>query len=389
MTAKRKKDTEEKMPASSFTSSVPTASPLFTHQFGLVSMNVAMCRPSAVAPPSWTPTDQMKHLVSCLLFQENASSSSSSSAWPLVVALQECPSPEWSDAVFGPYGYQTVASARTHMGWTCLIVLQQQESTVPRISVCHIQPIALPEPSSTATRLSSSPFPAAVATMTLELPTDPTTVSAAAAASNESMSPPSPPQRRLTCLLASVHLEPFAEGSVIRQKQLQALHNLAVSQPDSTLMIIAGDTNMREQESDFVERNLHFLDAWKAAGAARDTKFTWDTIDHRHGRAVTSGSNRRRSGGKGPSTANTGAWFNAYYGYEGTRQYNARYDRIYLYHKDNVASRTASASSNQRPWKVQNFSLVAHRPIPPSNDHFLSDHFGISVTLNLSMLKGN
>ena len=91
------------------------------------------------------------------------------------------------------------------------------------------------------------------------------------------------------------------------------------------------------------------LDGWKLAGSQDLTRYTWDTIDHRDD--VQGGS------------------FNQYYG-GSTRQYQARYDRIYC-------SKTAVADI-----RVPSFDLIANLPLT-SNNHFLSDHFGISAVVNI------
>jgi len=141
-------------------------------------------------------------------------------------------------------------------------------------------------------------------------------------------------------LVASVHLAPFGEGKHERQMQMKALIRSAGSVP----LIIAGDTNMRVAEDYVMEKHLHLVDVWKQSGAWNATKWTWDTKDH-------------------------GSYFNRYYG-DSTREYVARYDRIY------ASLLPASKLS------VQSFELIANRPVA-NKFHFLSDHFGISTTFEI------
>jgi endonuclease/exonuclease/phosphatase family metal-dependent hydrolase len=136
--------------------------------------------------------------------------------------------------------------------------------------------------------------------------------------------------------VASVHLEPFQSGSFERQVQMQELLEAAQSMP----LIVLGDTNMRDGEDSYHEKS--YQDAWKVLGALEATRYTWDTIIH-------------------------GTSFNQYYG-TSTRQYQKRYDRVYF--TTNVL-------------KPTEFTLIANQPIPPSKDHFLSDHFGVAVSVQI------
>lgn len=148
--------------------------------------------------------------------------------------------------------------------------------------------------------------------------------------------------------VASVHLEPFEGGSSIRLQQMQDLRKL-VTQDGGTPLIIAGDTNMRDSEDATYESVLSLRDAWKdaAAGASsEETRFTWDTVDH------------------------AGVQFNEYYGAE-TRQYQCRYDRVYY------------CETSKTRLRAVEFGLIANRPVPPSTNHFLSDHFGMAVSFQV------
>jgi hypothetical protein len=113
-------------------------------------------------------------------------------------------------------------------------------------------------------------------------------------------------------------------------------------------LLFAGDTNMRQSEDDVMEGTLGLFDAWKAGGAQPETKFSWDTNDH---------------------TAEGGS-FNKYYG-DRTREYNARYDRVYFSKHKTLPSIA-----------VDSFELIANQPLT-NQYHFMSDHFGISTLLSL------
>jgi len=143
--------------------------------------------------------------------------------------------------------------------------------------------------------------------------------------------------------IASVHLKPFKTGSVLREQQVKEL--ISAADDEGIPLLFAGDTNMRDSEDSTMEKTFDLKDIWREAGAEANSQYTWDTIDH------------RREGGA----------FNQYYG-SSTRQYQRRYDRIYV-HGANVS--------------VTTFELLANRPIGSSKDHFLSDHFGISAQIKI------
>ena len=129
------------------------------------------------------------------------------------------------------------------------------------------------------------------------------------------------------------------------------------SSDETKALVLAGDTNMRVKEDSFAEQVLHLRDAWKESGADAATKFTWNTIDRR---STIDGKHK--------------GFFNEYYGAQ-TRQYTARYDRVYFKSPD-------STGATLHP---VDFQLLASTPISPSNNHFLSDHFGIYAEFQLSV----
>jgi len=163
-----------------------------------------------------------------------------------------------------------------------------------------------------------------------------------------------PEKRNRKILVASVHLAPFKGGSKKREEQVGAL--LQHARDAGVPIVLAGDTNMRESEDDAMEDELGLSDAWKVAGSNLETKFTWDTNDH-----TTTGT----------TVGTVNGSFNRYYG-NSTRQYNARYDRIYFF----------SDQKSLVEVGVDSFELIANHPLT-NPYHFLSDHFGISTVLSL------
>jgi len=158
-------------------------------------------------------------------------------------------------------------------------------------------------------------------------------------------------------LVASVHLEPFTHGSRRRAEQMEAILEEAKSL--SLPVVIAGDTNMRPTEDRVMEEDLQLLDVWKLAGSNPSTQFTWDTLDHRTD-ATETGKDGDQKGG----------YFNQYYG-QSTRQYTARYDRIYIHHANHSIDVVATDDSSP-----VTFDLIGNKPMTSKLD-FLSDHFGV------------
>lgn len=276
----------------------------------VASMNVSGCRPSAVAPQSWSSEKQQSAL-EFELFRRSM---------PDILALQECPSATWAEEAFPKY--RALGSALSHAGFVTLML---QRDAPFRL----VQKLAFGDRN----------LPAVIAEL-------------AVADNSESR-----------FFVGSVHLEPFTTGENVRQDQLLALlaaMDKASSTPSSDetkALVLAGDTNMRVKEDSFAEQVLHLRDAWKESGADAATKFTWNTIDRR---STIDGKHK--------------GFFNEYYGAQ-TRQYTARYDRVYFKSPD-------STGATLHP---VDFQLLASTPISPSNNHFLSDHFGIYAEFQLSV----
>lgn len=225
---------------------------------------------------------------------------------PDVLCLQECPDARCMEEKFP--AYSRIQSRPSHAGFTTILVKLSLE----------LKPIAGP----------NLPYdtPAAIATL----------VHRADDSDHK--------EDRPVLAIASVHLKPFERGSFGRLQQIEDL--VSASTDLGVPLIFAGDTNMRDTEDSSAEERFQLKDAWKEAGQEEITQYTWDTIDHR------------------PS----GGTFNQYYG-SSTRQYQRRYDRIYV-HGTNLS--------------VKSFNLLANQPIGESRDHFLSDHFGIAAHLEVN-----
>lgn len=129
----------------------------------------------------------------------------------------------------------------------------------------------------------------------------------------------------------SCHLFPFKNNSSTRFGQLEdILHEVDDDMP----LIIAGDMNMREDETKQVLSSFNVKDAFYLKGS-KETKFTWDSRINRYN--------------------------------ENSHKFIARFDRIFI-----------------RGFDISEFRLIGNKPISENNDHFLSDHYGIVAELNYS-----
>ncbi|CAJ1942866.1 unnamed protein product [Cylindrotheca closterium] len=280
----------------------------------LVSMNVAGCVPSQMAPESWTQKDSIDAVRSEVISHR-----------PDWIALQESPGGvELVDQVFGQQGYKAVGATYSHADQVVLLVKKDIKSKL------------IPMP--------GLPVIMAVFDVGDGGGGEPTTAE---------------PHR---ILVASVHLEPFKQGNRKRAEQMEAIVEKAKSL--AIPVVIAGDTNMRPTEDTAMEEDLQLLDVWKLAGSNPSTQFTWDTIDHR---------NDATENGQEDLDPKEG-YFNQYYG-QSTRQYTARYDRIYIHHENH--SIDLMPTDNGSP---VTFGLIGNKPMTSKLD-FLSDHFGVVSTL--------
>jgi len=267
-------------------------------------MNISQAMLSEMAPDSFSAKDQNNALINELLRND-----------PDVIALQECPDPDWAMKSGGFKGYRSVGSTPSHAGHVVLLVRESIAVTQGGVII-----------------VDDLPMVSALLLMNGKLPV----------------------------MVASVHLEPFQQGSFARQDQVDQLLELAATTPSNhgppSMLVFAGDTNMREEEDSVIE-GKGLVDVWKQAGAKNSTRYTWDTVDH-------------------------GSSFNAYYGRSSTRQYQRRYDRMYYrcladHRHEQIPRRACSV-------EVIDFSLIANTPIQSKIDHFLSDHFGVAAEIRWS-----
>lgn len=135
--------------------------------------------------------------------------------------------------------------------------------------------------------------------------------------------------------VAGCHLHPFNQFKNVRFSQILVLLEFIKNNAEETFqtipIIIAGDMNMRETETIGVVNNLNLIDAYLKCGTP-ESKYTWDTYK------------------------------NAYY--LNGEKFRARFDRIFL---KNI--------------NCSNFRLIGNNPISDRENHFLSDHFGVSIEL--------
>ena len=104
------------------------------------------------------------------------------------------------------------------------------------------------------------------------------------------------------------------------------------------------------------------LDVWKLSGGAFDTKYTWNTRNE----------------------LDQGRFFNQYYG-PNTREYVARYDRMYAVNFEDQKSKSSGAENGAKAAiSDATFALVANEPVGDSRCRFLSDHFGIASTIKMN-----
>ena len=315
----------------------------------ITSMNVAGCVPSAEAPRDWTK-ETVTHAIREELLRTDAD----------VLALQECPGwnhgMEWASQVFGSFGYHVIGSTPSHADNVILLVRRQGTNVV-------LQATQVP---------LSRDIPAVMAELEV-LPLS----SSSSSSSPTIFDDNGDASTTWKLLVASVHLAPFKEGARERLAQIRSLVQKAqfqIKNKNNFLpLVIVGDTNMRVTEDKTMEGHLGLLDAWKWAGSNPFTRFTWDTIDHQ--------SQQQQQRGRGRPHSEH-AYYNRYYG-DGTRQYNARYDRMYLYPNQEVQHQAAGSHASVQ-WGISNFQLVANHPIGDSRTHFLSDHFGLSAQVSLS-----
>ncbi len=310
-----KKRIHEEMNNSSSNNNMSCSSSTALESLTIVSMNLAACEPSQSASRDWTHQKSI-HAMRAEILKFS----------PDIIALQECPSPsggQFSVSRIFP-AYQSMGATYSHADQVILLVRRGISA----------RPISL--------NANAKHLPAVMAEISWKKNDN----------NRQSQS-----HRRL--LIASVHLVPFQSGAKLRKEQVKSL--LQKASDLSLPLLFAGDTNMRVSEDATMEKELNLRDVWKLAGSNPRTKFTWNTKDNR--------KNKNGGGGGG------GGSFNRYYG-EDTRQYNARYDRIYISSNE---PEIMEVSKKEKP----TFQLIANEPVNNNNLHFLSDHFGMMSQIKL------
>ena len=112
-------------------------------------------------------------------------------------------------------------------------------------------------------------------------------------------------------------------------------------------------------------------------------------------------ANKRNAPNDDHANKNSQGSFNRFYG-ASTREYAARYDRIYISLPNNNENGTPANSgdrnhgntvpserSSLQDVSVDSFELIANKPIGRSRTHFLSDHFGIACKLRFISSANN
>lgn len=202
----------------------------------LVSFNVAGCRPSKVAPSSWSQDDSLQAIEEEILHHERR---------PDIIAIQEIPLFALDrNRILSEY--KLIGSQMSHAPYVALFVHQKWKAK--RIHEDFMD------------KFDFEGLPAVMAEIDLSPNNE-----------KETSSEKTLPQHS-HLWIANVHLEPFAGGASIRKRQLQALADQA--RTANVPLIIAGDTNMRVAEDMVAEEELGLYDFWKLAGSDFRTKYT-------------------------------------------------------------------------------------------------------------------
>jgi hypothetical protein len=343
-------------------------------ELSLTSFNVAGCQPSAMAPSDWEQQDSimaMKQEVLVMGIERHrqhqpsgSTASGQTQSQPDILALQELPgvlvhNRGRMDSLFPDYNL--VGVRRSHADYVALLIRKGIDYTPVRLvdgSGREILPVVVAE-------LTSCPSPSS----------DNDQQGGDGDSETSSVSESGSHKCR-KIWIASVHLEPFASGSYKRRGQMEILVAKASTAAVGAIFV-AGDTNMRVAEDNVMERSasaggdgsgLGLQDLWKLSGSNIQTKYTWNTRNN----------------------ISSGGFFNQYYGND-TREYIARYDRIYF--KAFTTTENDSSSSHHvkgvkcvanKPITVTQFKLIGNHPIGSSKKHFLSDHFGIYTSFRLT-----
>lgn len=334
-------NTNKKIKSSTSTEST-TATALFG-SLSIVTYNVAMAQPSKQAPSDWSMHETSQALRREILQHQ-----------PDILALQECPSPEWPTNTFGhddndEDAYQCVGTPQlSHCGYVALLVHKKKVFEKYECSAIPLIPPSLP-----------------MVLMRLE--------------PKESQAKGD--RRRSSVFIASCHLAPFKEGAPVRFAQLQALCRQTTTETPQSLLIVAGDMNMRAPEEKAVEQRLQLADAWKEQQPkeANKTKASASSA----GKMMKSKSKTKST--HHPPIANKFTWnsfVNKYHGSDAF-SFKARFDRIYFHR-----NATHGDGSPKPCLQVPSFQLVGNEAIVQgSHKFYLSDHFGIAATIQATNWK--
>ena len=214
--------------------------PSSTFPLTLLSWNISNAKPSFSAPNNIHQRAQdAPRLIreECLRYT------------PDIIALQECPYPQFGTEEFTDDGYISAGTQQSHCGYVDLLIrkelIEQDDNDV------KFQPIHLPKMHPIMTNL---PIPS-VATK-IQLPNN------------------------TNVAISSSHLSPFKDNANLRLLQIMTLMDSMINN-ECDNCILLGDMNMRKAEDKDIE-NAGLIDAWKTCGSKRNTNFTWNSYVNRY-----------------------------------------------------------------------------------------------------------
>eukprot|EP00581_Thalassiosira_minuscula_P005100 CAMPEP_0183747916 /NCGR_PEP_ID=MMETSP0737-20130205/67505_1 /TAXON_ID=385413 /ORGANISM="Thalassiosira miniscula, Strain CCMP1093" /LENGTH=277 /DNA_ID=CAMNT_0025983633 /DNA_START=113 /DNA_END=945 /DNA_ORIENTATION=+ len=213
-----------------------TASHQSNFPLKLISWNISNAHPSSAAPDFIRRSKQSPNLIreECLRPTPTP---------PDIIALQECPYPNFGQNELASSGYVSVGTRPSHCGYVDLLVREElamattNNNEHAKLMTTMLQECNLPS----------------VAT-TIDLPNG------------------------TTVAVSSSHLAPFKDGAFLRKMQCQTLMELLHQHAGNSIHL--GDFNMRAAEDKDVENACGggWMDAWKETGSNSDAKFTWDSF---------------------------------------------------------------------------------------------------------------
>ena len=298
---------------------VPIASYQSLPSLNLVSWNVSLALPSHSSPDPSRRAREAPRLIreECLLRgglaggvgggrvgddDDVGDGACADRQLPDVIALQECPRPSFGIDLFGSDGYVSAGTQPSHCGYVDLLLRREL------LTASHDDDVENDEPRFRPVSHPKYSLPAVSASFDLPCGT--------------------------SVSVSSCHLAPSKGYGEVRMAQCHALMDLLADATDDCILL--GDTNLREAEGDAVirSRDDEWIDAWRACGSDKDSKFTWDSFSNRY--------------------------------HESGFKFRARYDRCY------VRGKKVGANG---------FGLVGKGAVEGRGDH-LSDHFGLAVGIS-------